>query len=211
MSWLMSTLYDHVMSKAEQACLIEWRADLLRDLEGVVLEIGAGTGANLRHYPSSVGRLVLTEPDPHMLDKLRDRARRETRAAEVLTAQSEALPFEDGSFDAVVTTLVLCSVGDPARTLRELHRVLRPGGALVYLEHVAAEDDDDRLRWQRRIEPVWKHVAGNCHLTRRTGDAIREAGFSIDREHRESMRKALFFARPTVRGIARSSPAAHGA
>ena len=204
MSWLMSTLYDRVMSSAEQACLVDWRADLLRDLTGSVLEIGAGTGANLRHYPAAVTRLVLTEPDLHMLDRLRPRlGDAGASSTELRAASADALPFSSATFDAVVTTLVLCSVGDPARTLAEVFRVLRPGGALVYLEHVAADDHPDRLAWQRRIEPVWKHVAGNCHLTRRTADTIRDAGFAIEREHRESMRKALFFTRPTVRGIAR--------
>jgi ubiquinone/menaquinone biosynthesis C-methylase UbiE len=206
MSWWMSALYDRVMSTAERACLVEWRAALLRGLSGEVLEIGAGTGANLRHYPSSVTRLVLTEPDPHMLEKLRARVARDAPpSTELVSASSGALPFPDASFDGVVTTLVLCSVEDPAHTLGELRRVLRPGGALVYLEHVAADpgEQPDRLAWQRRIEPVWRHVAGNCHLTRRTGEAIRAAGFRVEDERRESMRKALFFVRPTVRGVAR--------
>lgn len=204
MSWLMSSIYDRFMRNAEEACLGAWRADLLRGLSGAVLEIGAGTGANLRHYPSSVTRLVVTEPDPHMLGRLRARAAADAPPrTELLRASSDALPFEDGSFDAVVTTLVLCSVLDPRATLSELARVLRPGGALLYLEHVAAEDRPDRLAWQRRIEPVWKHVAGNCHLTRRTSDTIRAAGFEVEREVRESMRKSLFFTRPTVRGLAR--------
>lgn len=204
MSWWMSLLYDRVMSSAERACLVDWRADLLHGLGGEVLEIGAGTGANLPHYPAAVTRLVATEPDLHMLEKLRARVRTGGRPTpQLVAATSDDLPFPDASFDAVVTTLVLCSVPDPTRTLTELRRVLRPGGTLVYLEHVAAEGDPDRLAWQRRIEPVWKHVAGNCHLTRRTGDAIRHAGFDVEKEQRESMRKSFFFTRPTVRGIAR--------
>lgn len=204
MSWLMSVLYDPFMGNAERACLIEWRADLLSDLEGDVLEIGAGTGANLPHYPAGLGRLVLTEPDRHMLARLEQRARREGRGAELRMSPSDNLPFQDATFDAVVSTLVLCSVTDLAATLREARRVLRPGGRLVFLEHVAAEDRPDRLAWQRRVEPVWKRIAGNCHLTRRTGAAIRAAGFTMEREIKESMRKASPLARATIRGVARS-------
>jgi len=204
MSWLMSAVYDRFMLAAEEACLVEWRGELLAGLAGEVLEIGAGTGANLPHYPAAVTRLVLTEPDRHMLARLRERATREARrGVELRGAPSDALAFPAASFDAVVSTLVLCSVTDLDSTLREVLRVLRPGGAFVFLEHVAAEDRPSRLLWQQRVEPFWKHIAGNCHLTRRTGAAIRRAGFEVERETRESMRKASPLSRATIRGVAR--------
>ncbi len=106
------------------------------------------------------------------------------------------------SFDVVVSTLVLCSVEDPAVVLRALAAVLRPGGRLAFLEHVAS-DDPKRLAWQRRLEPIWKHVAGNCHLCRRTEASIEEAGLRIESIRRESARKALPIVRPTIRGVAR--------
>jgi SAM-dependent methyltransferase len=198
MSWFLAAIYDRYMRKSEQACLASWRAELLAAARGDVLEVGAGTGANLPCYPAAVTRLVLCEPDPHMRARLAPRA---AGRAELCAASADSLPFADASFDAVVSTLVLCSVPSPDRTLAELHRVLRPGGALLYLEHVAAEDPG-RLRWQRRLEPVWRQLAGNCHLTRHTHDAIVRAGFTIDHEARESMRKALPILRPTIRGAA---------
>jgi ubiquinone/menaquinone biosynthesis C-methylase UbiE len=139
-----------------------------------------------------------------MLQRL-ERRRGQARAERVETRQapSDALPVDTASFDTVVTTLVLCSVHDVARTLAEVRRVLRPGGRLLFLEHVAADDHPSRLAWQQRIEPFWTRLAGNCHLTRRTGDAIRQAGFVVERETRESVRKALPIVRPSIRGVAR--------
>jgi ubiquinone/menaquinone biosynthesis C-methylase UbiE len=97
---------------------------------------------------------------------------------------------------------VLCSVKDPAASLAEIRRVLRPGGRYVFLEHVAS-DDPTRLRWQKRIEPAWRVLADNCHVTRRTEESIRAAGFAIERITRESVRKALPIVRPSIRGVAR--------
>ncbi len=202
MSRLLAFVYDRLMRVTEEACLAGWRADLLAGLAGDVLEIGAGTGVNLPYYPRAVARLVVAEPDPHMRRKLEARARSLGRDVAVSGASADALPFHDASFDAVVSTLVLCSVPDPSRALAEARRVLKPGGRFVYLEHVAADDRPARLRWQRRLEPVWKRLMGNCHLTRRTGDAIREAGFRVEREERESLRKAVPLVRPSVRGVA---------
>jgi len=200
MSFFLAAIYDRFMAKSERAALGEWRRALLAPLAGHVLEVGAGTGVNLAHYPGSLARLVLAEPDPYMRRRLAPRARE--RGAEVLDASAEELPIPDASFDAVVSTLVLCSVSDPERALAEVRRVLRPGGRLVFIEHVAAWDRPDRLRWQRRLEPFWKRIAGNCHLTRTTAEAIERAGFELLEVKRESMRKALPWVRPSVRGIA---------
>jgi SAM-dependent methyltransferase len=204
-SRLFAALYDPFMRSAEQACLGAWRAELLACAAGEVLEIGAGTGANLPFYPEAVERLVAAEPDEAMRARLARHAGA-TRAGrlEVHAAAVGALPFGDGSFDGVVSTLVLCSVPDVAKALAELRRVLRPGGRFFFLEHVAAEDRPSRLAWQRRIEPLWARLAGNCHLTRRTGDAIRQAGFVVERETRASMKKAMPFLRPSIRGVARA-------
>lgn len=205
MSWLFAAAYDPFMRRTERACLSDWRSDLLGRLSEPirakqVLEIGAGTGANLAHYPRTIERLVLTEPEEHMLARLRRRP--EAARAEIVRADSRALPFESASFDAVVSTLVLCSVPDPARTLAEVRRVLRPGGTFLFLEHVAAEGAPRRLRWQARVEPIWRRLAGDCHLTRRTEAAIARAGLTIESLTKESMRRALPIVRSTIRGVA---------
>jgi ubiquinone/menaquinone biosynthesis C-methylase UbiE len=204
-SWLMATVYDRFFDPTEEACLADWRASLLRPLEGAVLEIGAGTGLNLPHYPEGLDRLVLTEPDPHMRSRLeRKHGPGAGGRVELLDATVEALPVDDGTFDAVVSTLVLCSVASPAEALGEIRRVLKPGGRYVFLEHVAADPHTHprRLRWQHRMEPLWKRVAGNCHLTRRTEDVIVETGFQVEWIEREDMRKSLPLVRPTIRGVA---------
>jgi len=204
MSWLFATIYDPFMRGAEEACLAQWRTDLLAHAEGDVLEVGAGTGANLPLYPSGIRSLQLTEPDADMLTRLRRRMRvAPMRQVQAREAAVDALPFEEASFDTVVSTLVLCSVPDVSRALAEVRRVLRPGGRLLFLEHVAAEDRPARLVWQRRLEPIWTRISGNCHLTRRTGELIRQAGFAVEQETRESVRKALPIVRPSIRGVAR--------
>ncbi|MEX2170813.1 MAG: class I SAM-dependent methyltransferase [Pirellulales bacterium] len=206
MSWLMAAVYDRFTRGSNEACLDQWRAELLRTLSGAVLEVGAGTGVTLPHYPKSVTRLVLCEPDPHMRRKLQTkRAAAGWQHVEISDASLDALPAAPASLDAVVCSLVLCSVPDQQTALKEIERVLKPGGKLVFLEHVAADGKPNRLKWQRRIEPVWKHLMGNCHLTRRTEAAITAAGFSIERIERESIRKALPIVRPSIRGVARKN------
>lgn len=205
MSWLVAQLYDRQLALTEEACLAAWRADLLVDLSGEVLEVGAGTGLNLPRYPRGLGRLVLAEPDPHMRAKLAPKLKsRPDLPIEISDASLDRLPWPDASFDAVVGTLVLCSVEDPTRALGEIRRVLRPGGRFVFLEHVAAGEGSGRHLLQRAFEPVWRRVAGNCHLTRRTLESI-EASFTVDRVDQASLRKAYPWIRPSIRGIARKA------
>jgi SAM-dependent methyltransferase len=176
---LVAALYDPVLRGAERAGLGERRRGLLGDLEGHVLEIGAGTGANLPHLGPGVERLTLIEPSPPMLRRLRRRVAADPPSAQVtvVRAPAEALPIADASVDVVVSTLVLCSVGDLTLALAEARRVLRDGGALVVIEHVAAEGSGARA--QRLLEPAWKVAARGCHLTRDTSAALVEAGFDL--------------------------------
>ena len=207
---LMAAIYDRALRGSEEAGLREWRRDLLSALSGDVLEIGPGTGLNLAHYPDTVTRLVLSEPDRHMRRKLAAKLADPARGipahvrerAEVLGAPAEELPFPDGSFDTVVVTLVLCSVRDLERALAEIRRVLRPGGRFVFVEHVASEDPKV-LRWQRRLEPLWIRFAGNCHLARRSGDAVAAAGFEIESLESAPIPRTIAIGRPGVRGVAR--------
>jgi len=199
----MAMIYDRFMDATEEACLRRWRGELLADLEGDVLELGAGTGANLPHHPRDLSRLVLTEPDKHMRRQLEARARERRPDAEVTPASASALPFADASFDAVVSTLVLCSVPELDTTLREVWRVLKPGGRFLFLEHVAAAPGTGRRRLQRVVDPLWRRVADGCRLTRDTERAMLDAGFTLERIERESLRKAMAIVRPSIRGVAR--------
>jgi len=195
-------MYDRSLSGAETACLSDWRQLLLASAHGDVLEIGAGTGANLPHYPEAVRRLVLAEPNAGMRWRLKRKVG-ERDDVTVIDATAEAIPLPDKAFDVVVSTLVLCSVDSPGRSLAEVWRLLRPGGRFLFLEHVAAEGRPGRLRWQRLLEPLWRCMAGNCHLTRQTADSITEMGFQFEDLHKESIRKVAGVVRPSIRGAAR--------
>jgi len=200
---LMARFYDRVMKQSEGACLSAWRKELLENVNGHVLEVGAGTGVNLSFYPKAVQRVVMAEPDSHMRAKLADRIiSHGVASAQISDGSLESLPFPDGEFDFVTCMLVLCSVPDLNHALREIRRVLVPGGRLVFMEHVAAEDRSNRLKWQRRLEPLWKSVSGNCHFTRKTEQAILDSGFKMEQIQRESMRKSMPLTRPTIRGVA---------
>jgi ubiquinone/menaquinone biosynthesis C-methylase UbiE len=201
---LFALTYDHQLAKVEQAGLRERRRELLAGAAGQVLEIGAGTGANLAHYSREVEALTLTEPEPAMLRRLRQRAREQSPTATVLRAPAEDLPFQDDSFDVVVSTLVLCGVGDQPRALRELHRVLRPGGELRFIEHVRS--DQARLaRRQDRMNVVNRFMVG-CECNRPTLDTIESGGFDVVRVERSTMPNVPSFVSPLISGTATTIP-----
>jgi ubiquinone/menaquinone biosynthesis C-methylase UbiE len=181
------------------------RRELLASASGRVLELGAGTGHNLEHYTDAVTELIMTEPDPHMARRLRERLAKDPGAAEaasVVEAPAEDLPFDDGAFDVVVATLVLCTVEDQARALAEARRVLVEGGRLLYIEHVRSTRPG-LGRWQDRLERPWGFFAAGCHPNRPTDQALADAGFWIDSLEREKLPKAPPIVRPLIRGVAR--------
>ena len=202
-SWLMSKYYDYMLHDAESKCLQDWRKTLLQDVSGDVLELGCGTGANLPFYSKTLNSLVLTEPNRHMRHQLALKLVEYPHlSANTLDCSAESLPFPDATFDAVVSTLLLCSVKNPTRALSEIHRVLRPHGKLLFIEHVAASNRPLRLKWQRRIEPFWKILQCGCHLTRDTEKNIIQAGFAYQKIIRQSMRGVPPIARPSIWGEA---------
>lgn len=195
-----------MLRDAEDKCLRDWRKSLLQGLSGDVLELGCGTGANLAHYPQTINNLVLAEPNPHMRHQLALKlSNYPNLPVTLLDCSAETLTIPDQSFDAVVSTLLLCTVKNPERALSEIYRVLRPNGKLLFIEHVAANDRLDRLKWQRRIEPFWKLFQCGCHLTRDTEANIRHAGFEFEQITRQSMRGVPSVVRPSIRGIAKKA------
>lgn len=196
--------YDRLLSAQERAGLADLRRDLLSDASGRVLEIGAGTGLNLEHYPDAVAELVLTEPQAPMARKLRQRPAADDRRVTIIEASAEALPFDDSSFDTVVSTLVLCTVDDPRRALDELGRVLKPGGVFLFLEHVRSASR--RLAaWQDRLNPVWRFLGNGCNCNRSTEGLIASGPFTLVAVDHGELPRAPAIVRPLVVGRARSS------
>jgi ubiquinone/menaquinone biosynthesis C-methylase UbiE len=194
--------YDRFLAGTEDAGLRARRRDLLASAEGRTLELGAGTGLNLEHYPSAVTDLVLTEPDPHMEKRLRRRADVGDRSVEVVQAPAERLPFDDASFDTAVLTLVLCTVPNPAAALAEVSRVLRPGGRLLFLEHIRSTEPRV-ARWQDRLERPWRFIGDGCHCNRDTLATIEASPLSVEQVERDRLPKSPPIVRPLIVGSAR--------
>lgn len=196
--------YDWFMSSSEDAGLRERRRELLQAARGRCLEIGAGTGVNLDLWPESVESLVLSEPDRHMSAQLRKRVARAGHPAQVVEAPGERLPFEDSSFDSVAVTLVLCTTPDPAAVLREIARVLKPFGRVLFMEHVRAEDRT-LARWQDRLHWPWYAFGYGCNCNRDTLATITASPLDVERVERGRMPKAPPIVRPMIWGVARGT------
>ena len=202
---IFAALYYRLLAESERAGLAEMRADLLSEASGRTLELGGGTGANLEHYPPAVTELVITEPDPHMAKRLRARLDDEphgTASVAVEQVPAEALPFAEASFDTLVATLVLCTVDDPAAATAEAHRVLKPGGKLLFIEHVRDDEGTGRARWQDRLERPWGWVAGGCHPNRDTGRLLGSAFGDVNVDRTEFPGTGTALVRPLISGVA---------
>lgn len=211
--------YDRALAATEENGLGAMRAELLAGARGRVIEIGAGTGVNVDLYDPTIEDLTLVEPDPHMAAQLRARLEAGEGAhggatavakyggtgthppKHLVEAPAEALPFADDSFDTAVATLVLCTIPDPVAAIAELARVLRPGGRLLFIEHVRSEDPD-RARWQDRLEKPWRFMADGCYCNRDTEANLRASAFEVDAVEHGKMPKAMPIVRPLIRGTA---------
>ena len=193
--------YDTFQASMERNFLGAIRDEMLAGARGRVVEIGAGTGVNLEHYPPAVEELVCTEPEEPMARRLQRKAEASDLDVSVVHAPAERLPFPDDSFDTAVATLVLCTVDDPEAAVAEVARVLKPGGRLIFLEHVRAQDPG-LAKWQDRLHPLWVRFGHGCHCNRPTLDTIGASPLEVESHRHGRIPKAPPIVRPLVSGVA---------
>jgi ubiquinone/menaquinone biosynthesis C-methylase UbiE len=203
-----AAVYDPFLWAGERAGLRRRRKELIERSTGRTIEIGAGTGLNLAHYPDGLDDLVLVEPDAAMRRHLAGRSGRSRLPARLVDAPAEQLPFPDGSVDTVVSTFVLCTVDAPDLALQEILRVLKPGGQLLFIEHVRA-DSPGLARWQDRLATPWRRFARGCRCNRATSELMVASGLELDDLDDASWRGMPPIVRPLIIGRARR-PAASG-
>jgi ubiquinone/menaquinone biosynthesis C-methylase UbiE len=200
---IFASVYDRLMAGEEKAGLGSHRAGIVGQADGAVLEIGGGTGANLPYYGADVQTLTITEPAEPMARRLEGKLGGHSLPAQVVRAPAEQLPFEDGRFDTAVSTLVLCTVDDQDRALSELRRVLKPGGRLLFIEHVRA-DAPGLARWQDRVNPVHRVIGCGCNCNRNTLERVQAAGFKVAQVAHDRLHKAPPWVRPLIVGAAQT-------
>jgi ubiquinone/menaquinone biosynthesis C-methylase UbiE len=200
---LFARLYARLSPRTDSRGGAEHRRELLAGLRGRVLELGAGNGLNFPFYPGAVTEVVAVEPEDYLRARADGAAETAPVRVTVVDAVADQLPFADGSFDAAVASLVLCSVPDQASALSELHRVLSPGGELRFYEHVRPNHPRTAAIWQRLDDwNIYPRIAGGCHAARDTERAIRDAGFSVERCRRFPFKGGPITA-PHILGLAR--------
>ncbi|MEU6641809.1 class I SAM-dependent methyltransferase [Saccharomonospora sp. NPDC046836] len=177
---IFARLYTRVSKTMERSGMAEYRRTLLAGLSGTVVEVGAGNGLNFAHYPDTVDRVVAVEPEPYLRQIASANAKQAPVAVDVVDGIADRLPLADGTAHGAVVSLVLCSVPDQAVALREIHRVLTPGGKLHFLEHVQAESR--RMQRLQRVldSTIRPYLTGGCHAGRDTASMIERSGFTID-------------------------------
>lgn len=175
---IFARVYTRLSRAMEKTDIAKHRHDLLEGLSGRVVEVGAGNGMNFAHYPRTVTEVVAIEPEPYLRARALEEAARAPVPVVVQAGLAERLPLEDGSVDAGVASLVLCSVADLGRALAALHRVIRDDGELRFYEHVRGSTPA-MARFQRAADTFWPLIAGGCHTSRDTVSAITAAGFEL--------------------------------
>ena len=178
MSRFFPVVYDLVMFPLERIWLGRIREALISKGSGLILEIGAGTGANFPYYPMKIEKLIVIEPDPGMILRSGLLKASDHPVPVIVQSDAQSLPFAENTFDTIVATLVFCTIPDPLLALREARRVLKPGGHLLLLEHVRLKGGLFS-KIQDGLTPAWKHLAGGCHLNRDTLSLLKQAGFQI--------------------------------
>jgi ubiquinone/menaquinone biosynthesis C-methylase UbiE len=163
-----------------QTQLVPYRSRVVANATGRVLEVGIGSGLNLPFYSQSVNEIVGLDPSPRLLEMADEAAQRSSVPVELIEGTAEAIPVEGASIDTVLTTWTMCSIPDLDKALEEVHRVLKPNGRVLFVEHGLAPEPCVAW-WQDRLTPVWTHLSGGCHLNRAIEDVIKRAGFSIER------------------------------
>ena len=198
---LFAAWYD-LLNAGVEGRLTPYRQQTAGAARGAVLEIGGGTGANLPFYSTDV-RLTVVEPNPHMARRLRRKAAKLGRQVTIVSDRGEEMSFPEGSFDSVVTTLVLCMVNDLQQVVREARRVLRPGGSFYFYEHVAS-DNPFRSKWEDRLNPLWRFLTTGCNLNRDIASVIGAAGFSQVDLRAFDLSVGLPVTLPNIVGVARA-------
>jgi SAM-dependent methyltransferase len=203
---LFALWYPPLCEIAERAGQRETRHELISQAAGRTLEIGAGSGLNLCHYTAKVSELIVTEPSPHMRKRLRtllSSSPPPVGSCQLVESKGEELPFEDGSFDTITGTYILCTIADPGRALVEFARVLKPGGQYLFFEHVHAGDDTLLGKFQDQIAGLQRYVAAGCHPNRRTEALLAASPLQVERIDRRNQPRAFPSVRPVIVGSAR--------
>jgi ubiquinone/menaquinone biosynthesis C-methylase UbiE len=206
--WYDAKILPGVIKLAcSQGQIMKHRAKVVPLASGAVFELGCGGGINQEMYdPSLITSYAGIDPHEGLLETTRQQAGRLGTNVDIRQGVGEDIPFPSSSFDTVVCTYTLCSVEDPNKVMSEMRRILKPNGRLLFLEHGRAPDADV-AKWQSRIEPVWKHIAGGCHLTRPIGPELRGAGFDVEPLGQGYIPKTPRFAGWNEWGIARKAGA----